>query len=210
VEVCPAEARKLVGEIKTSEQVTAEAEKDMCFYRRSGGGITLSGGEPLMQPLFASEILWLCKQRNIHTAIETSGFARWADFMKILQYTDFIYYDIKHMDSSKHKMGTGVGNELILENIMKIPKSVNLVVRIPIVPGFNDSEENIKETTVFVKELGKVNKIELLPYHQLGVSKCEYLGKTGHSYNNIDPPNDQKVTFFKHVVELNGLQCEVV
>ena len=209
VEVCLTEARKIMGKLVTAEEVVEEVIKDMPFYRRSGGGITLSGGEPLMQADFASKILRLCKERNISTAIEISGFADKNDFTKVLRYTDFIYYDLKHMDSKKHKAGVGVGNEMILENLNRIPMNMTVIVRVPIVPGYNDSRKNILDTAEFVEKLNKVKKIELLPYNKLGVSKYERLGKK-YLLPNIELPSHEEMSRLKNVVETCGIPCEIV
>lgn len=209
VEVCQTEARKQVGEKITAEQVVEEVEKDVAFYRRSGGGVTLSGGEPIMQPDFAAEILRLCRSKYISTTVETSGFARSDDLMKVLEYADFIYYDVKHMDSKKHMEGTGFGNELTLENLEKIPVGRNLVVRVPVVPGYNDSEKNIRETAIFVRKMGKIKKIELLPYNRLGVLKYERIGKK-YLLSDLETPTAREMSKLQSLVESCGIQCEVV
>lgn len=212
VEICPNEAREILTRVMTSKEVLGEIIKDVPFYRRSNGGITLSGGDPLVNIDFASDILRLCKEREIHTAIETSGFADWDDFVKILKYTDFIFYDIKHMDSKKHKYGTGVSNEKILENLKKITnlyKDINVVVRIPVIPNFNDSEENITNTAQFVKALKNIRKIELLPYHRLGEIKYERIGKT-YSLKDINPPENRDLIKLKNIIEANNVKCEIL
>jgi len=209
VEVCPVEARKRTAKFLTAEEVVEEVAKDRAFYRRSNGGVTLSGGEPLMQPDFTSEILRLCHERNIHTAIETAGFGAQDDFMKVLRYTDFIFFDIKHMDSKKHKAAVGVGNEKILENLKRVPKNKTLVVRIPIVPGVNDSEKNILDTARCVSKLKKVKKIELLPYNKLGVLKYERLGRP-YLLPNVDRPKGEEMDKLKSIVEACGVVCEIL
>lgn len=210
VEVCPNEARKSLTKVMTSKEVLEEVIKDISFYHRSNGGVTLSGGDPLMQIDFASEILRLCKERRIHTAIETSGFADWDVFLKILKYTDFIFFDIKHMDSKKHKYGTGVSNEKILENLRKVSNlGKNIIIRIPVIPNFNDSEENIKDTIKFVKNMKNIIKIELLPYHKLGVIKYERIGKT-YLLKDINPPENSDLIKFKNIIETNDIKCEIL
>jgi pyruvate formate lyase activating enzyme len=159
VDVCPSGARKAMGSSVSAKEVVEEVAKDQAFYRRSCGGVTLSGGEPLMQPEFSSEILRLCKERNIGTAIETSGYSSKKDFMKVLKYVDFVIYDIKHMNSDIHKDWVGVNNKIILENLKIIPRNTAVMIRIPIIPGFNDSDENITETALFVKQIGNVQKL---------------------------------------------------
>jgi len=210
VEICPNEARQSITRVMTSNEVLEKIIKDIPFYRRSNGGVALSGGDPLMQVDFASEILKLCKKKNIHTAIETSGFADWDDFVKILKYTDFIFFDIKHMDSKKHKYGTGVGNEKILENLRKISNlNKNIVIRIPIIPDFNDSVENIEKTAKFAKNLKNIIKLELLPYHKLGVIKYERIGKP-YLLKAPDPPRSEDLIKLKNIIEANNIKCEIL
>lgn len=210
VEICPNEARKGLTKYMTSKEALEEVIKDIPFYRRSNGGVTLSGGDPLVQIDFASEILRLCKEKEIYTAIETSGFADWDDFVKIIKYTDFIFYDIKHMDSKKHKYGTGVGNEKILENLRKISNlNKNIVIRISIIPGFNDSAENIEKTAKFVKNLKNIIKLELLPYHQLGVVKYERTGKK-YLLQDIDSPRNEDLIKIKNIIEGYNLECDIL
>ena len=210
VEICPNEARQNVIKVITSNGVLEEIIKDIPFYRRSNGGVTLSGGDPLVQSDFASEILKLCKERRIHTAIETSGFSDWDNFVKVLKYTDFIFFDIKHMDSTKHKYGTGVGNEKILENLKKISNlNKNIVIRIPIIPGFNDSIENIEKTAKYVKDLKNIIKLELLPYNKLGVIKYERIGKQ-YLLNDPEPPRSENLIKIKSIIEANNIKCEIL
>lgn len=212
VEVCPNEARESLTKLMTSKEILEEVIKDIPFYRRSNGGVTLSGGDPLMQIDFASETLKLCKERGIHTVIETVGFADWDDFVKILKYTDFIFYDIKHMDTKKHKYGTGVSNEKILENLRKISnlyKNINVVVRIPVIPNFNDSEENITNTAKFVKSFKNIRKIELLPYHKLGIIKYERIGEP-YLLKDLDPSRSEDLIKLKNIIEANNMKCEIL
>jgi len=212
VEVCPNEARKNLTKLMTSKEVLEEVIKDIPFYRRSNGGVTLSGGDPLIQVDFASEILKLCQEKKIHTAIETSGFADWDYFAKIIKYTNFIIFDIKHMDSKKHKYGTGVSNERILENLKKITnlyKDINLLIRIPVIPNFNDSEENITNTVKFVRSLKNIKKIELLPYHKLGAIKYERIGKT-YSLKDIKLPENKNLIKLKNIIEAKYIKCEIL
>ena len=177
-EVCPAEARKVIGQWMTIGEVLEEAKKDMVFYNRSGGGVTISGSEPMMQPNFVTHLLEELHRYGISTAIETSGYAKWSLFENILKFTDFVLFDIKHMNRDKHKEFTGVSNELILKNAKRISMATNnLIIRLPLIPGHNDSEENLRETAKFIKGLRKVKEIHLLPYHSLGESKFTAIGR---------------------------------
>ena len=174
VEHCPAKALQMVGRKMTGDEVMAEVLKDVRFYQKSNGGVTLSGGEALVQPDFTIDILRKSQQRNIHTAIETSGYAEWGTLEKVIQYTDLLLFDIKHMDSEIHRALTGVPNKRILENLERAVKLRPVIVRVPLVPTFNDSEENAIAVRDFAERIG-VKKIDLLPFHQLGRDKYQRL-----------------------------------
>lgn len=176
--VCYANSKKMVGRWVTRAEVIAEIEKDRIVYKNSGGGVTIGGGEPVCQPEFVEALLRDCRQLSIHTAIETSGYGEWDKIKGIFDHLDQVFMDIKSMDSAKHKEITGVGNELILENAKKIAeKGLNIVFRIPLIPGCNDSKENIIETAEFVSSLGENVQLEILPYHRLGEDKYTWMDK---------------------------------
>ena len=177
---CPEHARRQYGQEVTAADVLKELEKDDIFYFHSGGGVTLSGGEPLQQLAFAKEILAGCRQRGIHTAIETSGFVPWSHFEETLPFLDTILIDIKVMDAMAHRRVTGRSNSTIIENITRIDQDgsfVDLFIRIPLVPGVNDSEENLLATVAFCKQLKKFKELHLLPYHRLGVETYRFLNR---------------------------------
>jgi len=210
VKICPAEAREIVGEIKTAGEVVKKVRQDELFYKTSGGGVTLSGGEVLMQPEFALAILKLCKEVGLHTAIETCGFAKWDVFSKILEYTDLVLYDFKHMDSEKHREGTGAGNELILENVYKVYHEAKkpIAARVPTIPGYNDSKENIGAMVRFIAEkLGKDVKVHLLPYHHLGESKTERMEQ--EVVFSAETPSNEHMEELKALVESYGLTAVI-
>lgn len=206
-EVCPSGARKIIGKKMRPEDVLAEVRKDKLFYKNSGGGVTLSGGEPLMQPLFSRELLRICQEENIHTAIETSGYANWSDFKKILPFTDIIFYDIKHIDPLKHKEFTGKSNELILGNLKKMVKEkADIVIRIPLISRYNDAKGHITTIAEFLKGLKGIVQVELLAYHKLGVSKYD---KIGREYElTIDLPSETQVDSTKELLESYGLEVK--
>jgi len=155
-----------------------EVIRDKKFYENSGGGVTLSGGEPAAQLRFALSIMQSCKEAGLHTALDTCGYASWSSMEKLLEYTDLVLYDIKCMEPRKHYDATGKFNKLILENAKRIARYKPMRVRVPIVPNFNDSPEEVKAIAHFVKaELGSVD-IDLLPYNKLGESKYERLDRT--------------------------------
>ena len=207
-EACYSGARVIFGKVMYVNQVIDEIMKDIVFYKNSGGGVTLSGGEPLAQARFAQEILKECKNKGINTAIETSGFGPWKDLKSILEYTDLVLYDIKHMNSQKHFEGTGRDNELILENAKKIAMlNIPMIIRLPVIPEFNDSEDNIEELLTFAKEL-KVKEIDFLPYHELGVAKYNQLGRKcrfGHKKSF----KEETAKKFKNRAELWGFKSKV-
>lgn len=179
LEVCPNEARKLAGRYVTVAEVMEEVLRDRKFYERSGGGVTLSGGEPTLQSEFALHILKKCQEAGLHTAMETCGYVPWQTLEKLLEFTDLVLYDIKCLDTKKHNKATGKPNDLIIANAKKIARSKEMRVRVPLIPGFNDSEEEVSELVRFVKkELGPL-KIDLLSYNKLGQDKYGRLERVG-------------------------------
>ena len=210
-EVCPAEALKLIGKFMTSEEVMVEIYKDKLFYQGSGGGITISGGEPLMQVKFVKKVLYKCNEWGIHTAIETSGFLDWQEFRDVLGCVDLLFYDIKHMSSEKHKELTGIPNHLILENIRKIDQECNLpvILRFPLIPGINDSEENLIDLAKFITSLKRIDTLEILPYHKLGEHEYKTLDKE-YKLKNVEVPSDSYLQKVKKFVGLQGLRVNVL
>lgn len=177
-EVCPSTARQMVGKYMTVAEVMEEIERDVRFYRRSGGGITVTGGEPLMQPEYVQALLKECNAKDIDTAIETCGYSDEESLEKVIPYVDLALYDIKHMDEEKHKEFTGDGNAKILKNArLIVEKHKSMKIRIPVVPGYNDSDENIENIAKFACTLNNVDEINLIPYHSFGESKYNSLGK---------------------------------
>ncbi len=208
VDACPEEARELMGKTMTVEEVVEEVMKDDIFYQRSGGGITISGGEPFAQPAFSANILKKCKERNTHTAIETCGYAPWDRAERVLDYTDLVLFDMKHIDSKEHMRLTGVPNELILENARRIwhERHIPMWIRVPVVPGYNDSPEHIEALATFVvNELSPFLQLHLLPYHRLGESKVQQLEQSGTGLVT-DPPDESHMESLKQIVEGKGLR----
>jgi pyruvate formate lyase activating enzyme len=204
--VCPNEARNLMGREMSAAAVFKDVNADAVFYRRSGGGVTISGGEPMAQPEFTLAILKLCQEAGLSTALDTSGYARWDVFKEILACVDLVLYDFKHLDPVTHQKLTGVSNELILENAVKIVNGfpeIAFLARIPVVPGYNDDKDNIIRTAGFIKGLGKSIKVHLLPYHRLGEAKYERLEKSGMP--KIDTPGDEYMAELCRIVESCGL-----
>ena len=163
---------KVMGRDVTVSEIMENVIRDRIYYRRSGGGLTLSGGECFCQSDFTYALLRTAKEAGINTAVETTSFAEFDKIEKCLPYIDHYLMDIKHMNSEKHKQNTRVGNELILENAKKIAGLTNnLTIRVPVIPGFNDTPEEIRAIAEFTKSLGTVKELHLLPYHRLGKDK---------------------------------------
>ncbi len=210
-EVCPTGARQIAGAEMTVEQVLEEVEKDSLFYANSGGGVTLSGGEPTMQARFSLGILKACKERGIHTAVETCGYVRWETLDEMLKYLDLVYMDIKHMSPEEHKKLTTKSNRLILENARKMTTKYTakpLIIRIPVVPGYNDSDENIIATAQFVRQLKGDHKIELLPYHRLGVPKYRAVSKE-YPLSDLEPPSEDRLRGLEKLVKSYGVESQI-
>lgn len=178
-DACPSKALSVYGKLMTVDEVLNSVEKDSVFYARSGGGLTISGGEPLKQPGFTIELLKAAKKRRMNTAIETCGYTNWSNLEQAAEFLDTVLFDIKCINKDKHKEFTGVSNEIILDNFTKLcekfPK-LNKLVRTPVIPGFNDSEEDIEGIVDFLKGRPNIN-YELLAYHRFGESKYEYIGR---------------------------------
>jgi pyruvate formate lyase activating enzyme len=170
--ICPAEARQMVGRKVTVAEVVSELEKDIPFYDQSQGGITFSGGEPLLQPDFLLELLEACGRLGLQRAVDTTGYADSALLLKVAEKTDLFLYDLKHMDSDKHRQYTGVPNERILENLKLLASAgAKIHMRVPIIPGLNDDEENLQNLKDFLLTLPEVRDLHLLPYHRAAREK---------------------------------------
>ena len=211
VEVCPVGARRMLGTEMTVEEVLTEVEKDALFYWNSGGGVTLSGGEPTMQPVFSGEILKTCQERGIHTAMETCGHSDWDTLDRLLRYVDLLYVDLKNMSPAAHEKDTGKGNTLILDNIEKVAAlhpETGLIIRVPVIPGYNDSVENILQTARFVCHLKGVERIELLPYHRLGVSKYGVLFRE-YDLRHVEIPQEDHLRHLEERMRSCGLEVQI-
>jgi pyruvate formate lyase activating enzyme len=206
-EVCPSNAKKISGREVTVDEVLEEVEKDRLFYRRSDGGVTIGGGEPTMQPKFVANVLRKCQRLNVHTAIETSGFAKWDHLETVLKHVDLVYFDIKHMDPNEHLKLTGASNALILQNAKKVADSKTLmIIRVPVIPGHNDSKSNMESTAQFIAGLG-VNRVELLAYHRLGEHKYQWIGKK-YQLEGLEPPVREHMIELASVYARHGLTVE--
>jgi pyruvate formate lyase activating enzyme len=188
---CPSQALKLFGKHMTIGEVIRVVEEDSRFYARSGGGLTLSGGEPLSQPTFVEQLLKKARSRGIDTALETSGFCTWEDLERACRHVNQLLFDIKTLDARKHREGTGVGNEPILANLRRLAQTfprISIVVRTPVIPRFNDTPEDIGAIVDFLNELPSSVAYELLPYHRFGEPKYDQLGKE-YPLRGLEPPS---------------------
>lgn len=200
---------KTVGRDVSVEEVLKIVKQDMPYYRRSGGGLTLSGGEMLCQSEFAYALLRSAKESAINTAVETTGFAKWETIEKLLPYIDTVLMDIKHTDAIKHKEFTTQSNQLILENAKKIAENAKkLIIRVPVIPTFNDTESEIASIAKFASSLKGVDEINLLPYHSFGRDKYEGLGRQ-YMMGDLPSPTDQHMQKLKAVAEAYGLKCQI-
>lgn len=202
---------KTMGRDVTVREMIKLVEKDRPYYYRSGGGMTLSGGECLCQPEFARDLLRAAKERGINTAIESMACVPWKNIEMVLPYLDTYLMDIKHTNQEKHKQFTGKPNGLALENARKVALSgqTNLVIRVPVVPTFNDSVEEIKSIASFASTLPGVKKIHLLPYHRLGQDKYDWLGRE-YKLPEILPPEPEHMELLKKAVHsVCDLDCQI-
>lgn len=189
-----------VGKIVTVEDVIHEVIQDKVFYETSGGGVTISGGEPLSQPDFTAEILRSCRQNSIHTAIETSGYASKKALDKVLQYCDLVLFDIKETDSKKHLKYTGVEMEPILENLNRINEAqIPFVIRMPIIPSLNDRAEHFAVGKELREKLRFCQGIDIMPYHKLGKYKYEKLGRN-YLCSHIEEPTKLQIEEWKKLL----------
>jgi pyruvate formate lyase activating enzyme len=209
IEVCVYGARRFYGEKKTVEEVYREVIRDKPFYQNSGGGVTASGGEPLSQADFVAELFKRLRETGVHTCLDTCGYADADSWEKVLPYTNLVLYDLKIMDSKAHDEWTGKPNEKILGGIKLAAESkVPVIVRIPVIPGANDSEENMKAAARFCTGIG-IHEVNLLPYHRFGESKYAGLDRR---YRLVDlrRPEDPELQKLAGIFETAGLICKII
>lgn len=207
---CYPKALYVCGTRYTVEEIMAKVRPDKAFFERSGGGVTVSGGEALSQSEFTIALLKQLKAEGFHTALDTTGFASWDIVEKTLPYADLYLYDLKHMDNEMHQKTVGVPNEIIKENAKRIAAAGGkMQIRIPTIPMFNDSEENMRATAEFVKALGPdaVTVVQLLPYHNLGVTK--HLRISDEIVFEATPPSDEKMEKFKKMFIDMGIPATI-
>jgi pyruvate formate lyase activating enzyme len=208
-EACARGARRLMGREMTADDVLAVVRRDAPFYRRSGGGVTFSGGEPFSQPEFLLECLRRTRRLGYHTTVETSGQARWDDLAAAAEVADLFLYDLKQLDPLRHEELTGMGNERILANLERLLEATaEVVVRVPVVPGANDDRESIEALAGFVARNVRLRRIELLPAHALGAHKYSALDQTPPT---LAPPGPEQLARMAAAVQAAapGVECTV-
>jgi len=208
-EACPAEATELIGRTMTLLDVMVEIEKDVIYYDQSGGGVTFSGGEPLLQIKFLEALLEACKDRGIHTAVDTSGFVQSNTIRRVQSLVDLFLFDIKMIDEKRHLHYTGVPNQPILNNLIALSKSgVDIIIRIPIIPGINDSREDIQQVGKFLGSLDRFHPVNILPYHRAAIEKYYRMNGT-YTLRDLRPPNAEQIENIAEQIESFGLSVSI-
>jgi pyruvate formate lyase activating enzyme len=193
VEVCPTQARQIVGQPMTVAEVVGEVEKDRIFYDDSAGGVTFSGGEPLLQPQFLQALLQACRDRGIHTAVDTCGYTSPENVLGIAPITDLFLYDLKFMDDETHRRYTGVSNAFVLENLKSLGRVHNHIwIRVPLIPGLNDTDDQLEALARFAASIPGVRQVNLLPYHKTGLQKYPRLGQS-FRLEGLQPPSRERI-----------------
>ncbi len=204
-EVCPTEATQLIGQTVTVPEIVAEIEKDVVLYDESGGGATFSGGEPLLQIDFLEAVLRACKDHGIHTMVDTSGYTDPQRFERIRPWVDLFLYDLKMMNDTRHVQHTGVSNRRILSNLQALSQAgETIVARIPIIPGINDDAENIRQSGEFLRSLGNLRQVNILPYHRAATEKYSRIGNS-YLLDEVQPPTDEMMENIRGQLESFGL-----
>jgi len=205
---CPSGALVVVGKAVTPDEILREIEKDVAFYDESDGGVTFSGGEPMMQPDFLNELLEECKKRNIRTALDTCGYASWETVNRMKDKVDLFLYDVKVMDDRRHKKYTGVSNKLILRNFVRLADGGSSIsIRFPIVPSVNDDAESVAKMAEFGLSHG-VKQMYLLPYHRAGIEKYRSLDRP-YKLDNLESPSEKKMQQIKEKLITRGLDVKI-
>ncbi|MBI2854064.1 MAG: glycyl-radical enzyme activating protein [Chloroflexi bacterium] len=210
VEVCLPRALETYGKETTAQEAFEEVVRDRSFYRNSGGGITVSGGEPLSQPSFVADLFGECRDAGITTCIETSGYAGPEAWKTVLPHTDLVLFDIKLLDPEYHLRMTGKNNDRILENLsLALSSGVPVIIRIPVIPGVNDSSETISEIAHFLSDKKQIKKVHLLPYHRFGTSKYLALDRT-YGLDSLRPPEEGHLRKLNDIIESMNIGCEII
>ena len=205
VEACPTGALQAIGKRVVSTDLARTLLRDRIFFDESGGGVTFSGGEPLLQARFVIEVMRMLRAEGIHTALDTCGYAKWPDLEEAAGQADLVLYDVKLMDEARHKAATGVSNRLILENLAALSRiHPEIWIRIPIIPGINDDEANLEATAAFLAPLAGVRQVDLLPYHPTGEAKFARVGMT-YSLHGTPSPSIEHLESLSEIFRAKGL-----
>ena len=209
-EVCPAKAIEISGKTISVAEIMKEIEKERIFFDQSGGGVTFSGGEPLLQYQFLVELLDECGKRGIHTAVDTAGLATTEIILDVAKRTNLFLYDLKMMDSERHRKWVGVPNEKILENLKALSETgVKIIIRIPLIGGVNDDEENMTATARFVAALsGEKKEVNLLPYHKIAQTKYQKLGRPD-DFRLLEEPSKEAQLRAITIFQEYGIQASI-
>lgn len=206
VEACPTGARTLAGSAMSVDAVLSEVLKDRIFFDESGGGVTVSGGEPLAQPAFLEALLRACRREGVHTAVDTCGYAPREHLLTIAPLTDLFLYDLKLIDDARHVAATSLSSLPILENLQALAQVHGTIwVRVPIIPGVNDDAENIEATARLAADLPGVLRVDLLPYHRSAIQKWTALGKD-HPQPTIPPPSEEHIEALAGRFRAHGIE----
>lgn len=208
-EVCVYGALEVAGKEMSTEEVIKKIEKDRIFYEESSGGVTFSGGEPLVQIEFLYELLKECGNRGLHRAVDTSGYSEFSNFEKIFPHVDLFLYDLKMINNEKHLYYTGCSNSLILDNLVKLAeKGGNIWIRIPLIKGINDNDEEISSIGRFLEKIVTVNEVQILPYHMGGAGKRKRLQHKEFS-QDLEPPSEDRINQIKNNLTNYGLRVKI-
>ncbi len=200
-----------VGKLYSADDVLEILGKERIFMLQSGGGVTFSGGEPMVQTDFLLEALKACKSNEYHTAIDTSGYTQAENLKAVMPYTDLFLFDIKHLDDAKHNLFTGVSNNLILSNFMMLVESgIDIMVRVPVIPGINDNQKSLNDLKNFIMTHGSTNikRISLLPYHKIGISKYKKFN-IPNRMEDIIPPSRERMNELKEFFAETGIKVRI-
>lgn len=205
--VCPQSAITISGKELDTEEVFAEIMSDYDFYATSGGGVTFSGGEPMLSADFIAEIAKSCKEKNIHTLVDTAGCVNFCEFEKVIPYIDMFYFDLKASNEEDFKEFCGGDFLLVTDNLKKLNRCADVTVRMPIIPGYNDNQDYITKCAQILSDCG-VNHCDILPFHRLGSSKYDALGIEYH-YKETTPPTKEKMEELKDIMQSHGIECRI-
>ncbi|HEY43827.1 MAG TPA: glycyl-radical enzyme activating protein [Anaerolineae bacterium] len=209
VEVCPAGAYELIGRSMSVDELVAELMKDRIFYEVSGGGVTFSGGEPTLQHRFVRRVAQELKGDQIHVTLDTCGNVPWENLQSLMDVVDLVLYDIKLVNNDKHIQFTGTSNEVIMQNAKKLSDAgIPLIIRLPLLPGINDTTGEINEMANFIEKLESVKQIDILPYHKLGMGKYQMLGRE-YQLERLEPPDRDQLEQLREIIQAHGFKVTI-